>query len=188
MDFMLTYNTTKTVIKRNDLITKIMLYYIKNFDNYENSKYLLDKEDIKRLNSIIIPNTNISSILNISTFLNLNIQEKNDYDNLSDNSSENLSDIEDDIREVNFEDKNKLTLKLKDEENINNDFIYNIQTCIKEINLNELKKKLNDELTKNSIKCNDKNNSKIESEKEIDNSIDKNKKNKKNKKIKNKNK
>ena len=151
-----------------------MLYYISNFGNFDNTKKLLDNAVIKILNSIILPNTNISNLLNLSNFLNLKTKECIDSENKSDDSSENQSeediDINENSKDVNF----KEILILNENDNSYNDLIYNMQNCINDINIKDLTFKLNDKINKNLSEDKVSNSS---DEFEIENAYSKNKKN-----------
>ena len=139
-------NLNYNELKRMDINTKIILYYINNIEKFNKSKQLLELEDIMRLNSIVIPSSQISNIFTLNEFLNnTNLSDISDDNSISD---EDINDLcSEDNKDSLIEDFT-INENLKND-NINHDFVYNISTCINNIKLIEFNNDLEMEINNN---------------------------------------
>ena len=111
-------NEINNPINRKNITSNIMIHFVTNIRNKElDSKYLLNDNDIRILNSLAIPGSNLGNYIPLSEFFNNREYDDNEgndsskdknYDNESDNSLDSSSSSEENMNEMSQEsDDNK---------------------------------------------------------------------------------
>ena len=116
--------------KRVNYISKIFIFYIILVKSEKFKLELLNEDDILRLNSIILPCSNISNILTISQILQTNTYVENQNDDNDDQIGEDSYSKDPNI--IVFTKSNEHIFKTFDN---NPQYLLNLQNCIKFINL-----------------------------------------------------
>ena len=141
-------NLNKEPIDRKNLVSNILIYFKNNFKNKDIlSINLLTNEDIKKLNTFLIPGYNMGNYIAISKYFNIidnnNFKDNfniNDVGDLEDDSSSSFkfSENEDEGNNVNndsISNNENLFDKLSDDK----DFTYNLSKFINSIDLDIIK-------------------------------------------------
>jgi len=131
-------NNKTEFLERFDYISQIMMFFIKFYKNNKTNKNLLLKEDIKKLTSLIRPDSSIGNIVGLSNFFlsftcNANIENENaDIDEeipekfieeKDSNSSSNSSDSDEGECEEKESNHDNLIANVSDDENLANNLI-----------------------------------------------------------------
>jgi len=147
------FNNKTEFISRTNYISKLLLFFIDWSSNNNSPKYLLDYDNIKKINSFLLDGTNMSSFIPLSKFFNLTDYNNSNIYNSENDSSKNkeiidslgnmsLSDEEssedNNSEEINDNPKNLFDLYNSNE---NRDLYFNIQKFVNSYDLVELKKK-----------------------------------------------
>ena len=143
-------NEENNPINRKNITSNILIHFVTNIRNNElDSKYLLNDNDIKILNSLSIPGSNLGNYIPLSEFFNnheYDVIENNDsskdknYDNESENSFDSSSSSENNMNDTNQEsDNNKpnnknIFYKLEEEK----DLSYNLTKFINIYDIKDL--------------------------------------------------
>ena len=135
-------NEINNPINRKNITSNIMIHFVTNIRNNElDSKYLLNDNDIRILNSLAIQGSNLGNYLPLSEFFNIpeyDDNEDNDsskdknYDNESDNSLDSSSSSEENMNEMSQEsDDNKSNdINILDKLEEEKDLSYNLTKFI----------------------------------------------------------
>ena len=153
-------NNSVKVLDRSDYISRLFLFFISWFGNNKSKTDLLDTEDIKKLNTIILEDKNVGNHIPFSEFFNLKIDiinsgnymensdNKKNTDFLMSNDSDNSSDIIDEDEDhnigINSGDKKENDNNINIFNNFTEDkeLSYNIQKYVNDYKLNNLLKEL----------------------------------------------
>ena len=141
-------NLNKETIDRKNIVSNILMYFMNNFKNKDIvSTNLLTNEDIKKLNTFLIPGSNMGNYITISKYFNIidndNFKDNfniNDVGDLEDDSSSSIesSENEDEDNNVN-NDSNSNNENLFDKLSHDKDFTYNLSKFINSIDLDKIK-------------------------------------------------
>ena len=149
------FNNKNDIVKRSNYISNLLLYFIDWGNKNKKTLSLLNINDIKKINTLLLEGSNISGIIPLSKFFNIEdsfkeefILNNNDdilYNNILLNNSENDIDESNEINSESNEESEEVidndnNIFIMDQLNENKDLCFNIQKCIKTFDLEELKK------------------------------------------------
>ena len=81
-------NNNDNNISRHNYVTQVLKIFVQWNSENKNYKDLLDNSIIKKLNSLILPDSNIGNLIPISNFFNINKDYEDDQDSsILDNNS-----------------------------------------------------------------------------------------------------
>lgn len=145
-------------IQRKDFVTKIIIYFFKYIQHNKKEIKLIKYEEIKKINSIIIPEHDSLSISPLSELLNINdidsdvfSSQEEDNDNTSLKESDDNSNSSDIEEEVECAIGDFLSLNQSDNKDFN-DFRITFHNSINNINYSDFENVVNDYLKNKTYK------------------------------------
>ena len=148
------FNNKTDIVKRSNYISNLLLYFIDWGYKNKNTLSLLNINDIKKINTILLEGSNNSGIIPLSKFFNIEDSFKEDfnlkinddilYNNILLNNSENNIDVSNEINSESNEESEEVidianNIFILDQLNENKDLCFNIQKCINTFDLKEFK-------------------------------------------------